>query len=50
MIVCKKCEREHAEEKVCVCGACLYQTANQVPDDMYPIFVCRDCGRTVFWD
>ena len=48
--ICPECQREHAEKKVCVCGACMYKNTKQVPDPVYPIVECKRCGRIHFWD
>lgn len=47
---CEQCKEKHCEKSECDCGACLYKYAKQIPDDMYPLFKCKKCGRTVFWD
>ena len=48
---CDECKEKHPEKNVCPqCGKCLYKNAKQIPDDMFPIFECTNCGKRVFWD
>lgn len=47
---CQDCPKDQPEHLCESCGACLYKTAKQIPDEMYPLFECRECGKVNFWD
>lgn len=48
----EKCQEPKDKAHICGhCGSCLYEVGfKQVPDDMYPFFLCQGCGREHFWD
>lgn len=49
--VCTKCEKLHAPtQPECYCCENCGGQVKQVPDDIYPIFECKDCQAKFFWD